>query len=178
MKRILMLAVVAFISLSVCAQEKYDPRTNGNIIFKAVNPRWNLKDKIKIRNRSTYLILQVVVAEVVGHELRPLGSCSEIDPGEVCDIASFDKNTLKYLKGKTIAIKAKGLKRIVGEQSRTDVRTPFGDVNVKHKSVDQESANEINPEDITYEFDTELFESSHDLLIELYSTNGNSVMDF
>ena len=178
MKKILLLALFAVFSLSVVAQKKYDPRTNGNIIFKVVNPALNIKDKIKVRNRSTYQVLQIVVALVENGEFRPLGTCSEIDPGEVCEIVSFAKNFLKNIKGRTLAIKAKGLKKPVGNQSRTDVHTPYGDVKVKHKSTDREAEEEINPEDITYEFSVEFAEQTHDLLIELYSTNSNSVMDF
>lgn len=178
MKRILLFAMLVLSAISLCAQEKYDPRTNGNIIFKVVSNGFNLKDKIKVWNRSPYVIMQVVVCEVANNELKPLGTCTDVDPDESCDIASFSDNTLKYLKGRTIAIKAKGLKKVVGDQSRTKVTTPMGNVGVRHQSVTEGSANNIKPEDVTYEFEAKLFEDRHDLFIELYSASGNDVMDF
>ena len=178
MKRILLSAIMVITPFALFAQEKYEPKTNDNIVFKVVPPKANIKDKIKIWNRSPYTILQVVVCEVVGKELRPLGSCTNIRPDKTDDIASFKENTLKYLKGKTIAIKAKGLKKVVGNQSSTEVNTPFGDVSVNHEERKEDSANSLTQDDVTYEFEAKLFEDHHDLYIELYSTRGNSVMDF
>lgn len=151
-----MLAVVAFISLSVCAQEKYDPRTNGNIIFKAVGTTWQLKDRIILDNRSPYMILQVVVAEVVNHELRPLGTCNNVSTMDKCEVATFPRNGLKDLRGKTIAIKAKGV-----------------------MSKDADGSTGAN-QDVTYEFDARLYPYSNDLYIELFSATkqGSGIMDF
>lgn len=178
MKKILLSALFAAFSLSVVAQEKYDPRTNGNILFKVVSHQWNLKDKIKVWNRSPYIILQVTVCVVENDELKPLGSCTDIEPDRTDDIASFRDNTLKNLKGRTIAIKAKGLKKVVGNNSRTEVYTPFGGVGVHHQDATEEQANNIKPDDVTYEFEAKLFEDRHDLIIELFNAKGNSVMDF
>lgn len=178
MKRLLLILTLAIIPFMMIAQKNYDPRTNGNILFEVVPPKANIKDKIKVWNRSPYTIVQVVVCEVVGNDLKPLGTSTNIKPGKTGEIASFKMNSLKYLKGKTIAIKAKGLKKVIGNQSSTEVTTPFGDVGVSHEEYKEESSNSLTSEDVTYEFEAKLFEDKHDLYIELYATSNRSVMDF
>ena len=177
MKKIILLALAAISFLSLNAQEKSDQKADKNINFRVIPKSWKIQDFIKVTNRSPYLILQVVVAEVVDHELVPLGSATNIRPNRTESIAAFKYNSLKHLKGKTIAIKAKALKTVLGDQSGTDVSTPFGDVTVRHMDVDKESAN-LGPEDVTYEFDVKLFEDRHDLYIELYNAAGNDIMNF
>lgn len=152
MKKILLLALFAVFALSINAQENYDPRTNGNIIFKLVSHKLNLKDKIIVSNQSSYTLLQVAVCLAEDNKLKPLGSCTNIEPGESGEIASFSDNNLKNLKSRTIGIKAKGLKKAVGSDS--------------------------DSEDVTYEFDVKLLEDDHDLIIELYNAPGKDVMNF
>ena len=148
MKKIMLLALFAVFALSINAQENYDPSTNGNIIFKLVSHKLNLKDKITVCNRSSYTLLQVAVCLAEDNKLKPLGTCTNIEPGESGDIASFSDNALKNLKSRTIGIKAKGIK--------------------KNSDLD----------DVTYEFEVKLLEDRHDLIIELYNASGKDVMDF
>ena len=41
-----------------------------------------------------------------------------------------------------------------------------------------EILNNIKPSDITYDFDAKLYESNHDLYIEVFSNGEKGVMDF
>ena len=175
MKKLILLALLSLMAVSLQAQNKYDPRTNNNIIFKVVGPNLNIKDKIKIWNRSPYTLTQVVVCVVENGELVPLGTCNDVDPDDDCDIASYKNNSLKNLRGRTLAIKAKGIKSEPGSRSSTKVRTPYGNVEVKRKSSE---ATEDKPEEYTYEFEAKLFEDKHDLFIELFASSNQDVMDF
>lgn len=152
MKKIMLLALFAVFALSINAQENYDPQTNGHIIFKLVSHKLDLKDKIIVSNQSSYTLLQVAVCLAEDNKLKPLGSCTNIEPGESGEIASFDDNALKNLQSRTIGIKAKGQKKDVGDNSGL--------------------------EDVTYEFDVKLLEDDHDLIIELYNAPGKDVMNF
>ena len=152
MKKIMLLALFAVFALSINAQENYDPQTNGNIIFKLVSHNLNLKDKIIVSNQSSYTLLQVAVCLAEDNKLKPLGSCTNIEPGESGEIASFSDNNLRNLKSRTIGIKAKGLKKDVG--------------------------NESDSEDVTYEFEVKLSEDDHDLIIELFNAPGKDLMNF
>jgi len=181
MKKFLLLAVAAMLSIPICAQDSInvDPTTNGHIVYKVVPRKFNIKDKIFVTNKSPYYILQIVVAEVVDNKLIPIGSATSISPNETYEMVSFSNNTLRELRGKKIAIKAKGAKiAAVGNENRTRVDVPFYSVSVRHKDIDPEIVNNLKPEDITYEFDSALSESHHDLYIDMFTSSGKSVMDF
>lgn len=178
MKRNFLLALFAVFTLALNAQEQYDPRTNKNIVFKTVSPKLKVRDKVIVLNRSPYYILQAVVCQVINHELVPIGSATNLSPNESWEIASFRGGKLKDLRGQTLAIKAKGAKLSVGDENRTNVWTPYGNVGVRHKDIDKEELNNIKPEDITYEFDAALSEDKHDLYIELFTSSGVNAMDF
>lgn len=152
MKQLALLTLVLLSFISLCAQEKNDSRTTNSILFKQVSPTWDLKDRILVDNRSAYLVEQVVVAEVIDHDLRPLGSCNNVEPMGKCEVATFERNGLRRLKGRTIAIKAKGLKRAGDGKNITD--------------------------EYTYDFEARVYEYKHDLYIELYTTSGPGFMDF
>lgn len=111
MKKIMLLALFAVFALSVNAQANYDPQTNGNIIFKLVSHKLDLKDKITVSNRSSYTLLQVAICLAEDNKLKPLGTCTNIEPGESGEIASYEDNALKKLQSRTIGIKAKGVKK-------------------------------------------------------------------
>ena len=111
MKKIMLLALFAVFALSVNAQANYDPQTNGNIIFKLVSHKLDLKDKITVSNRSSYTLLQVAICLAEDNKLKPLGTCTNIEPGESGEIASYEDNALKNLQSRTIGIKAKGVKK-------------------------------------------------------------------
>ena len=182
MRKYLLMAIIALLPIGVKAQEKNDSsaKSDQNIIYKTVpKKKFNIRDKIIIQNKSPYYILQVVVAiKDENGELQPLGSASFISSNETWELASFKYGGLAKLKGHVIAIKAKAVKMIVGENNQTNVWTPYGSVGVRHKEMDPELINNIKPEDITYDFDVKLFEANHDLYIQLFSSGEQGVMDF
>lgn len=164
MKKLLFMVLIALMPIGLQAQEGNEKIDNSkqDIIYKTVPKKWfNIKDKIIVQNKSPYYILQVVVAvEDSNGDLRPLGSSSYLAPNGTSELASFRDNSLKALKGKVIAIKAKGTKVLLGDNSQAA------------------DLNNIKPSDITYDFDVRLSQSRHDLYIELFSINGQDVMDF
>lgn len=178
MKKIVLLSLMVFMALSVNAQEDSSQKPISNIVYKKVPDKLNIKDKVIIQNKSPYYILQIVVAEVFDDRLEPLGSSTYIAPNETWELASFRNNELKLLRGKTIAIKAKGAKLTLGDNNRTNIWTPYGTIGVGHKELDPEIVNSIKPEDITYDFDAKLFEANHDLYIELFNRGDEGIMDF
>ena len=140
-----------------------------------------IEDKIFIKNKTPYYILQIAVAIPQNDgEFEPLGVASYIAPNETFNMANFKNNSLKQLRGRTIAIKAKGARVFAGEHNSTSVDTPYGSVGVKHKELNPEIINNIKKEDYTYNFDVKLYENRHDLYIEVFSSgeNGNGIMDF
>lgn len=179
------LSLFAIIPLVVFAQETKDSvaQENAHVFYVDVPKQLNIKDKIIVRNRSPYLIMQAVVALADNGILTPLGTISHIVQGEACTVVSFKDNGLKKLRGKTIAIKVKGAKIFAG-QNKTNVgfgsSFGFGGISVGRKELPADVVNNIKPEDITYNFDASLFESSHDLYIDIISSgeNGKGIMDF
>ncbi len=179
MKKILLGLCLALSSTIGYAQQSEDNSPKG-VFYKDVPQKLDIKDKIFIQNKTPYLIIQSVVALVDPKgELIPLGSTSYVSPKETYEIASFKDNKLKELRGKRIAIKIKGSKKLVGTNN-TSVYTPFGSVGVHHQDLSPEILNNIKPEDIIYDFDAVLLEGSHDLYIQIMykGESGKNIMDF
>lgn len=154
MKKYLLMAFMAVMPMILQAQDVV-PSHNGDqhIVYKVIPPNMRINDRIIVQNKSSYYILQVVVALVGSdNELHPLGSSVNIAPGATAEIASYDKNRLKKLRNRTIAIKAKATKG-------------------------KDPAN-VDPSDITYDFDVDLSDVRHDLYINLFGETGQGVMDF
>ena len=77
-----------------------------------------------------------------------------------------------------IAVKVKGAKVIAG-QKRSGVVPPMDDVGAATTEISPDLINNIDPNDITYDYDVRLYEAHHDLYIEVYyKGKGGSVMDF
>lgn len=145
--------LLCVLSLSSFAQD--------NIEYRQIPKSWRLKDKIILVNKSPYYILNTTVAivEKNGNLIR-LGTPSSISVNEEYEYASFDDNRLKSLRGETIAIKTKGLKRPINYFENLD---------------------NIPSSEVTYDFNYKLFEYHHDLYIEIYysgRTNNKDIMDF
>ena len=162
MKKYLIMAFMAAMPMILQAQDvASSEKGDQHIIYKTIPKNMKINDKIIVQNNSSYYILQVVVA-VVGSdkeirplessELQPLGSSVNLAPGASAEIASFDKNRLKKLRNRTIAIKVKATKG-------------------------KDPAN-VDPSDITYDFEVNLSDARHDLYINLYSKNSRGIMDF
>ena len=154
MKKYILMAFMAVMPMILQAQDVV-PSENGDqhIIYKTIPKDMKINDRIIVQNKSSYYILQVVVA-VVGsnNKIKPLGSSINLAPGASVEIASFDNNRLRTLRNKTIAIKAKATKG--------------------------QNITNVDPSDITYDFDVNLSEVRHDLHIDLFSETGRGVMDF
>lgn len=179
MKRVILIAFLALTTQVLHAQEKIG-QAGEHIVYKQVPAKLNIRDKIIISNKSPYYILQIVVAVKEGEQLVPLGSSTFIAPNEDWELASYRDNTLKSLRGKTIAIKTKAAKVSMGERNETRIDIPFSvySFGIRHKELDPEIVNNLKPEDITYDFDAKLYESRHDLYIEVFNSKGNDIMDF
>lgn len=176
------LLLFALMPLNMFSQENKDTTAtkNDGVILKIIPQELKIKDKIFVKNKSPYLILQMVVAQVDGEgEYHSIGTSTYLTPNESYTLASFENNSLKHLRGKKIAIKVKGAKVFAGENG-TKVFTPYGAVGVKRKEITPELINNLKPSDITYDFDATLYESHHDLYIEIINkgNDGSGIMDF
>ncbi len=183
MKRIVtLLFLLLSIGYYTMAQSSADSATTagtGNVLNVAIPQSLNIKDNIFLVNKSPYLILQAMVAlPQPDGNFEPLGTTTLLAADERAQIASFANNSLKRLRGKTIAVKVKGAKVIAG-QKRSGVVTPMGDVGAATTEISSDLVNNIDPKDITYDFDVRIYEAHHDLYIEVYyKSKGGNVMDF
>lgn len=152
-----------------------------HVIFVEVPKKLNIKDKIFLVNHTQTSILQAVVVLMTGNSYKTVGNASLVTPGSRFEMASYDDNWLKKLKGKTIGIKIKGAKKAIADISSTGVVGGgfaiggFG-VGVQHQEVKAEDLNNISPELITYDYSVQLSEEDHDLYITV--TNGGNAFDF
>lgn len=96
-------------------------------------------------------------------------------------MASYSNNWLKKLKGQTLGIKIKGVKKVIGDTSTTGVAGGsfatggFG-VGVHHREIKAEELNNIEPELINYDYTVRLGEENHDLYTIV--TSGSNAFDF
>ncbi len=183
MKKFLLLLCLVWCSMVVMAQgckEAGDSsRASRGLFYKTVPQKLNIKDKIFLVNKTPFPFLQSVVALVDDSDgsLISLGSSSIVAPNETWEIISYANNALKYLRGKRLAIKVKASKKMI-DTNRTSVGTPYGSVGVSHVDISSEIINSLKPEDITYDFDAELYEANHDLYIHIIYKGENGIMDF
>lgn len=152
-----------------------------HIIYVNVPKKLNIKDKIFLVNHSQTSILQAVVVLMTGDSYTTVGSASFVTQGSRFEMDSYDDNGLKRLKGHTIGIKIKGVKKAIADISSTGIvgggfaTGGFG-VGVQHQEVKAEEINNISPELITYDYSVRLSEEDHDLYITV--TNGTNAFDF
>ena len=154
MKKYLLIAFMAAMPIILHAQGAVSPE-NGDqhIVYKTIPKNMKINDRVIVQNKSSYHILQVVVAVVgFGEELHPLGSVVNLAPGTSAEVASFENNKLRMLRNRTIAVKAKATK------GNNPAR--------------------VAPSDVTYDFGVNLSEIRHDLVIDIFSETGRGVMDF
>ena len=112
------------------------------------------------------------------NEYTPIATSTYVSPNNTVEILSCDNNALKLLRGKRIAIKVKGSKKIIGGND-ISVNTPYGSVGVHHQNIDPEILNNLSDEDVVYDFDANFSEANHDLYIKIiYTGKGKSIMDF
>lgn len=182
MKKLFLLAITALFAFVLNAQiERSANNLSKNIIYKTIPKKLHIQDKIIIKNKSPYYLLQMVVAiPKENGDFEPLGFASQIAPNKTFTMADFKNNYLKKLRGKTIAIKAKGTKVFVDEDNGPSIAISHESRSIENKETYPEISNNLKEEDITYNFDVNLYEDRHDLYIEIYSSgeNGEGVMDF
>lgn len=183
MKRIVaLLFLLLSIGYYTMAQAGADSATTagtGHVLTVAIPKSLNIKDNIFLVNKSPYLILQAMVAlPQPDGNFEPVGTTTLLAADERALIASYANNGLKRLRGTTIAVKVKGAKVIAG-QKRTGVVTPMGDVGAATTEISPDLVNNIDPKDVTYDYDVRIYEAHHDLYIEVYyKGKTGSVMDF
>lgn len=125
---------------------------DSTIIYIKVPSNLKVNDKIFLVNQSTYQILQAAVVLIDNGITVQLGRAMNVSPGCKYEMASFDNNWLKNIRGKTLGIKVKG-------QEDTNISS--------EAKTNQET---------TYDFNVTLLEDSHDLYI-IVNSNSNT-LDF
>lgn len=138
-------------------KDNVEVSNSNNFIVLNVPKKLSIKDKIIVYNKSPYYIVKTAVGlcEDDG-EMTLLGTANGIAPNTTVEIASFRNNDLKLLRGKKIAIKAKGT-----------------------KDYDKNNVNDIDDSSATYDFIANVYEYKHDLYIELKSKGKDeSIMNF
>lgn len=160
---------------------------DDKLIMITIPESYNIKDKIILVNNSTCTILRGVVILADTTEQVVLGTCNLVGAGGSVTLASFDKNRLKMLRGRTIGIKIKGVKKAIFNQSVSSfggAAYASGPVLVSgavaHSEVKAEDVNNLqNDESVTYDFSAKISEARHDLYINVYdNNNGEGVLKF
>lgn len=161
MKRILFMLFMAVISLNLCFAQDLDE----NIISLNVPKVWKLDSKVTVVNATPYWLNKVVVAEREGGNLSPICIINHIAPGSSESYDSFIKKTLSRLRGKTLAVKAKGVK--LGNNG----------------SYNKEAEYKADDPQVTYSYQATVSTKRHDLIITIRyvdqdGKDGESIMNF
>lgn len=128
------------------------------VIRVTVPATLNIKDYVFVVNKSPYLIARMAVAVDEGDgNFTTIGSTAYLANGKTVELASYDDNKLKQLRGKDLLIKIKGY-------TTPSAADAFGG-----EDDDEDSRK------VTYDFAVKLSEQNHDLYI---TVEGASVMDF
>lgn len=170
-------ATMAAQTESAAAPADSTQKKMAGVIRMTIPPKLNIKDNIYIQNKSPYLILQMVLALDTGDgSYSTIGRASYVPSNGREKIASFDDNKLKKLRGLPVVLKVKGAKiNPRTEGANVDVYIPFGSVNVHNKKPNPEDIKDIDESKITYDFRAFMFESDHDLYIQI---EAQDALDF
>lgn len=155
MKRIIALAFILCCCNCIFAQTEVQSNTKDvdYIIYHMNIPKnMRLKDKIIVKNKSNYYIGLVSVALCKNEQYIPLGSCLDLIPGKDYVVVSYEKNELKKIRNKTIAVKVKGFRSALGNQD-TNMNDP--------KSIK-----------------LSVSEDSHDLILDIYNSTSQKDSPF
>lgn len=143
MKQLLTFLLSIAFSLSCFAQNS---KNLDNIVIKSVPKKLSLKDKIVIENKSSFTIEQITVALLEKGKFIPISTAKDIHPS--CDetIINYRDNELKKLKGKDIAIKAKGTssKGVVTYKFNIELSERHHDLYI---TMTSDEKSEVNPMD-------------------------------
>ena len=174
-------SIIFLLFASIVAMAQATEIEDENIIYIDVPAKMKINDKIILQNKSQYSIIQAVV--VLADTKQSIGSSTYVNPGESCEMASYDHNWLRNVRGKKIAIKVKGVKKILKDSSSTGIAGGsfatggFG-VGVRHTELKADEINNIDPSLITYDFNATISEANHDLYITIMSGNSENPLDF
>ncbi len=125
MKKIFLNLLLCLFTLTVNAQENSD----HSVIKIEIPAKLAIKDKIVIINRSPYNIEEVRVAKLnESGEMESLGTAKLIAPNGTVELASFDNNYLKKLRGKTIFVKAKAVKNFLSNEITYDFKASISEI--------------------------------------------------
>lgn len=171
MKRLFFALFLAIFGIAGFAQENSNKANDEHVVYIDVPKNMKIKDKIFLKNSSPYTIIQSVV--VLVDNMKTIGSAVYVNPGMTITMADYDNNWLKYVRGRRIGIKIKGVKKVLGDTNTTsiggggNVGLAFGGfaAGVKRSEMKAEELNNIAPEDITYDFMPVISEANHDLYI-------------
>ena len=146
--------------------------SDNSILYIDIPQDLKIKDKIFIKNNSNTTIIQAVVALINEDGTNEvLGVSAYQYPKETVEIASYDNNELKQIKGHKIAIKVKGSTKIIGRKK----------VNPNEEGTESETVdnNSIDNSKITYDYTASVYEADHDLYIDVkFLGKSGNVFDF
>ena len=136
-------------------------REDPKVFFAAVG-KLNIKDKVYITNKTTYIIEKAVIGYIdLNMKFQIIATASDVSPGHKTELISFDNNGLKMVQKKMLVLKVKG----------------------RHSDSTQDSkgmapSHESDANSIIYEFDAVISEVRHDLCIDIINKKNNDLLDF
>lgn len=111
MKQVVFSFLLMLLTLPVAAQESSSFDGRQDLIVKEVPRDFKLKDKIIVANHSSYSITSVHIDfPGTSSSKKSLGTISNLYSGRTKELASFQGNWLKNLRGHSIEITIKGRK--------------------------------------------------------------------
>ncbi|MCC8038296.1 MAG: hypothetical protein LIP02_09230 [Bacteroidales bacterium] len=119
-----------------------------NVIHITIPKKLNIKDKVFLVNKTKGTIEKAAIVLEENGTTTTVGFANNVGPGDVFEVASYQDNKLKKLKGKNLLIKIKG---------------------EKAKGENQGGVS-------TYDYKVDLSEKSHDLYITV--TSSGNPLDF
>lgn len=160
---------------------------DNKLILLDVPYDFNIKDRTILVNKSSCTILRSVLVLADIPEKQVLGTCNIVVPGGSVELADYERNGLRLLKGRKIGIKVKGYTKMLLDRSSTAIGGGgigtcgigvFG-VGISHVDVKADDINNIPDELVTYDFSASLSEENHDLYINIHDNRGaEGALDF
>lgn len=172
-------------STAVAQDSVVDTKKDSKLILIDIPKKMKIEDKIKLVNNTQTTILQAAVVLVnEDGSYSPLATIGTVHPGYTIEMASFNDEWLKKIRGRTIGVKVKGIKKTIAGRNTTTVSggvfpIGVGRISVDKQDIDASALEQLtNPDEelITYKYFAHIHEDSHDLFITL--TEGEDALDF
>lgn len=180
MKKLLIIFCLTLFAFEASYAQSSEPQ--DHVIYMDIPKKLKIRDKIFLENRSPYTVIQAVVVMKENGQYQSLGTASYLGPNSTAEMASYDHRALKNLRGQRIGIKIKGIKKILSDQTALGMSGNVGLTGIgfgfQKNTLRTEDVNNINPEDITYDFSATFYEDSHDLYIRISDGTSQNVLDF